>query len=176
MKRILTIALLLTWVSGGYGEPSPAIKHLMNEPVTMLDWGMYRLSRYLEGIEYTHMKVPSVGPMVEYDREQGRIWVTVAGFPNEDQRPRKACRETINQLRFQLGIDPETGWDVWGKNYSTQLLLKFTSASPDKAISDSLALDLTHHTYIRVVIVRDDTDMSSPDCWGAVMSNTISFK
>jgi hypothetical protein len=44
--RALLIALLLS--SGAIAEPSPEVKYLMNEPMTMWDWGIYRLENVLE--------------------------------------------------------------------------------------------------------------------------------
>ena len=45
---ILTALLLLAFADTGPAEHTAPIKYLMNEPVSMLDWGIYRHGKRLE--------------------------------------------------------------------------------------------------------------------------------
>ena len=70
MKILLLLLVLLGLVPICNAEPSPAVQYLMNEPVTLFDWGMIRLYDYL--VDYTthYLKTNSVQDIyctVRYD-------------------------------------------------------------------------------------------------------------
>ena len=50
MKRLILTALLILGATGLSAEPSSGVSKLMNRPMSMLEWGMYRLEKELEAV------------------------------------------------------------------------------------------------------------------------------
>lgn len=52
MKKIILICLItcFTFIPNIHSEPSNTVKKLMNEPISMLDWGLYRIEKDLSRV------------------------------------------------------------------------------------------------------------------------------
>ena len=105
------VATLLFFSVGkiSFAEPSPGFKYLMNQPVSMLDWGVYRLEEYLSrGMYEREFQI-----IVSYNWETDRI---IIGINRTQENPAKneieaveKLRGTIDLIRSRCGIDPRTG-------------------------------------------------------------------
>jgi hypothetical protein len=122
VRRILIIAAMLTWASAGWGERSTAVKFLMGEPMTMWDWGMYRLHEYVEyhlaflesGIgrkareKGGQMRLQVMPPItVTYKWETNRILISFVALADstmvdQDDYLRNYCVEMVNTVKQAL--------------------------------------------------------------------------
>ena len=90
-------------------EPNPTIKYLMNEPVTMLDWGMYKLALYLnqEFRDRYLNKVSKFAPRITvyYNTDVDKIQISASmlykKFHNKDEA-RTYCKGIIKYIRGLL--------------------------------------------------------------------------
>ena len=76
MKTPLLLIVLLTVGSVCNAEPSPAVRYLMSEPVTLFDWGFVRLYEYLDVYTAHYLKTNSVQDIystVSYDSGRNKI-------------------------------------------------------------------------------------------------------
>jgi len=90
-------------------EPNPVIKYLMNEPVTMLDWGMYKLALYLnqEMRERYVNKISKFAPRITvfYNADADKIQISASmvykKFPSPEEA-RTYCEGIIKYIRGAL--------------------------------------------------------------------------
>ena len=114
----LIMFLLLANSRVGMAEPPPAIVYLVNEPLTMLEWGLYRievevLSQINEGktADFADLKpLPRCSARYDSDRNQIEIYAT-AFFHKFDsvKAARKWCLQVVDGIRNRFGVNPETG-------------------------------------------------------------------
>lgn len=87
-------------------EPDETIIRLMNDAPTILDFGIFRLERFLNGTgESSYSRVT-------YDWDSNRIVVSNRFFDGHTIREAEAmqkCKVWINAMRELAGIDLETG-------------------------------------------------------------------
>ena len=115
-KIIIVVFLIMASVQTGRGEPTPTIRYLMNEPVSMLDYGIKWLEDSL--IEEWNFDVLEVDPgiSVKYDWDTNRIrikYIYLSPSPNY-QYPEKLIKEKMEKVVHLIksvvfGIDPSTG-------------------------------------------------------------------
>ena len=92
----------------GYGEPDSTIKYLINEPVTMLDWGLHRLNNILEKRELSAFDAAMA---MNYDWETNRFKVIVAAAFKATTEPtaKSLCKNAIGEIKQSFFVDHETG-------------------------------------------------------------------
>jgi len=76
MKTFLLFVALFGLASISHAEPSPSVRYLMNEPVTLFDWGIIRLYEYLDEYTTHYLKTNSVQDIystVTYDASRNNI-------------------------------------------------------------------------------------------------------
>jgi hypothetical protein len=121
--RIKTIIILLATVlslnSIAFSEPSSDIKWLMNDSVSLLDWGLYKIKQHLQGKEINDsfnmddgiINTYEIIPVVSYEYELNRIYINGTIFNYSDIENKKQakymCKETINMIKqFWLKLHP----------------------------------------------------------------------
>lgn len=104
-RKVISITVITLIVSicaqSTNAEPSRTIRYLLKEPVSMFDWGLYRLNddlrhffaRDRKNISYV---VPSVS--VYYLREENRIRVDLHLYSKQKLLQKKTARGICNQL------------------------------------------------------------------------------
>ena len=128
--KVYTVLIsLLMFICNGIclAEPSAPVRYLMDEPVSMLEWGMFRLSEAL-----TNDKEPTyhcikqilkehdlciVAPYVRvsYDWDSNRLRIKTLVFeksqPQEISKEKKKeiCKLVIKEHKNYLGVNFETG-------------------------------------------------------------------
>lgn len=110
-KIILFLAILLSFAGISHAEQTNTIKYLVNEPLTLLDLGLYRLNRMVNEDPYGRANVT-------FDWENNKIFIhitilehyvnTRVNMRNEKQAYAFAIR-MINSLRTKLGVNSQTG-------------------------------------------------------------------
>lgn len=80
MRTSLLSLVLLGLVSICNAETSPSVRYLMNEPVTLFDWGILRLYEYLDAYTTHYLKTNSVQDIyctVSYDAPKNKIIISM---------------------------------------------------------------------------------------------------
>ena len=121
MKTRLVLLLLLGLVSIGHAEPSPSIRYLMNEPVTLFDWGILRLYEYLDEYTSHYLNTNSVRDIyctVRYDYKKNNIIISMIvtrQMQSQSEAPssvragsREICRTITQTLRQEFLTDRDS--------------------------------------------------------------------
>jgi hypothetical protein len=90
-------------------EPTPKIKVLMDEPLSLFDWGIFQVSHQLIDIEVDGAKIET---SVAYDWNLNKIKVIFFSHnskANGKEEAMKTCREVIVEIKSHLYIDHITG-------------------------------------------------------------------
>lgn len=105
---ILTIALAAVV----YGQPSSTVWYLMNDPVTMFDWGMSQLQHRSDSLDWPGLDLvdPAVLPTlatVDYDWGKSQLILQVVMHPRyrsfQKSTQKEVCREVILRLKQHFG-------------------------------------------------------------------------
>lgn len=89
MRILLLAVALLACSSLCHAEPSPAVRYLMNEPVTLFDWGIVRLYEYVDGFANHYLRTNSVQDIystVTYDSLRNKILISFVVTRKPDSR------------------------------------------------------------------------------------------
>lgn len=73
MRLIVLLVVFMVIPTTGYGEPSPTVRYLMDEPVTMFDWGLYRLRRIIDQFQFENLNLHNIHSYITYDWDQNRL-------------------------------------------------------------------------------------------------------
>jgi len=111
IKIILLLAILLSFAGISHAEQTNTIKYLANEPLTLLDLGIYRLNRLVKEDPYGRV-------IVNYDWGKNKIIIhitIVEHFVNTRRRLNNEkevyvfVSRMVNSLRTKLGVNYQTG-------------------------------------------------------------------
>lgn len=118
MKPLFLVAVVLAFASVSNAQPSPTVRYLMQEPVTLFDMGILRLHEYLDAYTAHSRKTLSVPDMygtVRYDAVRSRILLNIvvtqeAGRSNRppdplQTSPREICRTLTQGLKREFLVD-----------------------------------------------------------------------
>ena len=113
MKNVLVLFLFLTALASDAGaDPDESAKFLMNEPVSLLDLGVYKLEKDLKGFRKdlsVHHALP-FDIAVNYDWGVNKIVIQLT-YGYEGNPPpktiRNGVRNVFKKIRSFLGVDPE---------------------------------------------------------------------
>jgi hypothetical protein len=118
MKIWLFTVLFLSLASLAGAEPSPSVRYLMNEPVTLFDWGIVRLHEYLEEYTTHYLQTASVQDIyatVSYDSRRNIILLSIVATRQarqQDESPesvrtssKDVCRGVTQTLRKEFLAD-----------------------------------------------------------------------
>ena len=115
MKKIICcLVLLIVWPVVSYSAPDETAKFLMNDKVSMMDWGLKELEDYLEvGVVFNVQATI----LTSYDWDKNRIYITaiyaVRKLPEDfftiSEDPIKARKEIVayifKSIRGVIGFD-----------------------------------------------------------------------
>lgn len=121
MKKIFSMAIiLLSMASISYAEPTPAIKYLMNKPVSLFDWGVHHIDEHLKVMHITFyldadelkLRTAQLKTTVGYDWADNRITINsntdgVSFVMDEKEAAKKLCREIVKKIRVELMVDAD---------------------------------------------------------------------
>ena len=172
MKRVLLFAILFATTTTGNTEPTPAVRHLMNEPVTLFDLGMLRLEQIFSNFKVADAKEAFV--TVVYMWETNRISIHAFVTPNKAefvQGPKIRCKALITELKTNLFVNPLTSKPVYRSSRLRELFshVGFTSTDEPK----NVAAELDTITELSVSIVSEPE--ASTTCKSALLSKEILF-
>ena len=144
---VLLIFSILSWSNVTYAEPTSNIRYLMNDSITMLDWGMYQLEMQVDAFA-----PKDCFPYVYYDWDKNRIIITLDSIGIErptEVEAKKWCRKSIGEIKSCFQIDPEKG-KPYAKNGCSSLHFKFKHRGyKDKSLPENLYKELDNITVIK---------------------------
>ena len=112
LKKVITISsfiLIATSYDITSSEPTLKIRYLMNEPMSLFDFGMYKLNEHLKSSsEYILDKREGVVIAV-YDPDKNRINILGEAYIDDITQARKVCNDTISSIKSTLGVSYKTG-------------------------------------------------------------------
>lgn len=119
---VLVLMMMLTSPSGA--EPTPTVSRLMESPVSMLDWGLYRLRDSVkEGLSHGPTASSDLIVHTSYEWDSNRIVLHVENHDHPlgyDKDAKWWCTQLVKQTKSCLGIDWETGRPYSGDNSVAQ--------------------------------------------------------
>jgi hypothetical protein len=118
----LGVSLLVTaaWLGPAVAEPGPNVSKLMNEPVSLFSFGLYRLGETVFNLFDSRYPRPLAAPLsgeqaystsVSYDWDANRILIRMMQF---EERPagwdlEEECQQVFSTARSAAFINIETG-------------------------------------------------------------------
>lgn len=105
MKRLALIVALFP--SALFAGPDKTTQHLMNDPLTMMDFGLYQIRETLRQSE-----MPDGSAMVggaAFDWDGNRIRIERFQYANTSVDFESACAEWISTVRQIAGVNRDTG-------------------------------------------------------------------
>ena len=86
------VALLLVPVEPTCAEPSPVVRYLQNEPVTMWDWGLFQVTEHLQELDPYPIPTSRLSK-AHYDPQRQKIALTIleSVFRDDVKTARAQC-------------------------------------------------------------------------------------
>jgi hypothetical protein len=117
MSRVAlrTLFVLTVWIilasSRTQAEPSPSVRYLMNEQVSMFEWGIFLLEAQVKRFEWDDgLDIKKQFAHVEYDWPKNQLEIQVVVYPRyqslQKTTARQVCSSLISQMKFHFGLDP----------------------------------------------------------------------
>jgi hypothetical protein len=109
MRTAVFVACILC-ASTVQADPSPSVRYLMDEPISLFEWGIFRLQARAEHFVWDHLDVKSQSARVEYDWAKNQLQIEMTVYPHAQSLQRTTVRETcgslIRQMKVLLGVTP----------------------------------------------------------------------
>lgn len=111
MRKAIFVACILC-ASTVQADPSPSVRYLMDEPISLFEWGIFRLQARAERFAWDHLDVKSQYARIEYDWTKNQLQVEMTVYPRSQSLQRTTAREVcgslIHQMKMHLGVAPGT--------------------------------------------------------------------
>lgn len=156
--RYVSFLIVFAMSSPVFSEPSTTFRHLLTEPVSMLDWGVYRLEAALKDIEFEnldnqlHNRYSNAG----YDWDRNRLEIHYALYLNKASSDVDTAKEACSRITERLRM-------VWGNQLpiASNIASFFEhSGFTSKNKPDDFSNEIQGSTYIEIEIFG--TNKSSP--------------
>ena len=105
MKRFFVLLMVFAASSSAFAEPSPTVRYLMNEPVTMLEWGLYNLGKRVQGFRnFEGFDLFTSSAM--YNWETNRIVLILSIIPRSASLKKipamEICKQATQDIRLRF--------------------------------------------------------------------------
>jgi hypothetical protein len=115
--KVMTTLLALLATSLAMADPSPEVRWLMNDKLSMLDFGLIRMQAALQQelpLVYKYGALNSINVADAYNPDNNNIKLTISALyaPNgtsDDKDPTTACIHLIEAVKKQLADRPTVG-------------------------------------------------------------------
>lgn len=101
--RYLIFLILITVSFLTHAEPSRTFSYLMNEPLTLFEWGMYRLEKYTSLVKFKDLDLITSNSNTSYDWEKNRLLIEVRVFLKygslKKMPSNEVCKNATNEIR-----------------------------------------------------------------------------
>jgi hypothetical protein len=153
-------------------EPTSSIQYLMNEPVSMLDWGIYRITNRLE--KNLQLGVVPFSQHASYDWDKNRIIIDIAvigGTLNEEAKG--WCRAVVSKIRTLMYIN-DKGNSMFNEGASSMYFSHYAGYAK-KSEPEGLYKELDNITLIRVYVSTEG--MKKPvSCEAPLLGTSIMYE
>jgi len=156
---LLILTIIFSFIAGiCNAEPDSTIKYLMDEPLSMLEWGMYRMNKSLDEIYGDKYNIDhDLTNIVRYDWDNNRIIINcivgLYGRFEEKKQAQAACKNIVRKYRSTFGVNADTGKPVgFGTLYNLYFSHQgFKSPSMPKNINKDLnkIVEIRVQAYIK---------------------------
>ena len=175
MKRVaICSTILLANLTTALADPSPEVRRLMNEPVSMLDWGLDRLaqqaSRQVGEKLRNGGEVPDIDAGYDWKLNQLELYVN---YYEPQKAPKALCRTTINLIRRTLSptVGKSKRLNLWVSAFQHNgYALRGT---PEEAL---LTRSLPGLLVIKTSVAAAEGDQPFVNCSGPLLGDGISFE
>lgn len=172
------IIFFLCIVKAAYAEPSLSVRYLINEPVSLLDWGTYFLKKDLENSIKQTDSAPAVRFVdVDYDYEKNMIILQIRYHIKTGELShvviKDFCRSLLNTVRLEMYVDPKTGklqFPTLKQSKVSEYF--FHNGYHDANQPETLASDIDRITNIDVGVWRGNEFVN---CKGELMGSDIYY-
>ena len=110
--KAFTLAMF-GWANQAIGGPDEITNRLMDEGVSLLDWGILRIQMRLS----SDTRISSA--LVSYDWENNQIMIEGSNYDNGTGKPeedaQKECSQWFRSIRLSAMVDPDTGKPYFGE-------------------------------------------------------------
>ncbi len=114
---LIVFMAILASSNWAIAEPNAAVRFLIKEPVTMLEWGFMQLRKDLDGLDVPDVGKVNVSVSLDWDKSQIKIFArSKVKHSGDSKQIKKWCANTIHILRARLGLDVEMGKPLMGED------------------------------------------------------------
>ena len=159
MRNIRASILLIAFAAIAPAEPSRAVRYLMNEPLTLFEWGILQLETGAKSFAWDGLDLFKQFPNVEYDWEKNQLKVQMAIYPRyrslQKSTPKEICGDVMRQMKAHFGVAP--GWESVRTISGVGTYFTHKQFSKPDA-PETLAADIERITTLRVDVWTSTTD------------------
>jgi hypothetical protein len=155
LKYIIFVLSVFCIIDTSMAEPAAKIKYLMNEPVTLFDWGIYRLDKYFEDVHIEGAQSTILWTSYDWDKNILTLNFTVETNTKSRDEAKKIGKSLIDMVRVSLGVDPDNGKPYAGNSRLYTQHFSHSSAQDDSK-PKGLESELDNITVIEVLVVAGD--------------------
>ena len=176
-----TVVVVVFGIGNRLGaEPSSSVRHLMNQPMSIFDWGLFRLQRDLqEDLKFDQTKeIRPSKAYVGYTSKANAIEIALFAYPKQNfvkEVPAKdICKNVANYVRRFLDADAPK--HVRAYTGITKYFESSTFAMQHEKFMD----DIETITRVKVNVGGSETDKPQTktlaECNGPLLGEVIIFK
>lgn len=179
LMRKMLLTLLLFMATSAYGEPSGTFRYLMNEPLTLLEWGLYRLEKYTGTMKFEELDLIKVNSSVGYDWDKNRLQLGFVVYPKHMSLELTPAKELCGKmlLGIRSGFSAEFGDNIRDVMGISRFFERESFQS--KSRPKSLMKDIENATVLQVHVYTSLTDKPPyrrvVHCEGSLMGEKVMF-
>ena len=103
MKKIIPMLaiFLILCINTAIAEPSAISRILISEPMSMMDWGLYKMTKRMEKLTFSseQMMNPEFEIIYDVERDRIKIYSYLTMFNSTLVSNKKLCRNVVNIIR-----------------------------------------------------------------------------
>lgn len=173
-NRLMAVVLGLFVTSWAVADPSPEIQWLMNDKLSMLDYGLNRMQAALQQelpVVYKNGSLSNIDVSDTYSPDDNKINLTISAryVPSDiadAKDPTTACLRLIYVVKKQLAVRPTTGTE----SSSWVVFFHHTGWTTDNKADDNLAKVLPSLLRISVKI---DANSEQARCTAMYLDKSV---
>lgn len=157
LKKLLPLILLFS--SQLSAEPNKTTEYLMNDSLSMFEWGIFRVEEALSDVRFPELEVVYKNhPNLNYDWDTNQLEIQLSIYPSHQKLkeigPKGACKIGLSDLRGFFGIgSPDVIHDILGlqKYFRHKFFFK-------KNVTKTFANDIENMTQLTINIHSSEND------------------
>lgn len=179
MRKLFLFISFLIITTNVYGEPSRTFRYLMDEPLTLFEWGLFKLEKYTDQIKFKELDLISNHSNIRYDWDKNRLEIEFIVYPkykNLSKMPAKEiCKKAISHVRESFGTQHKS---------DTRALLSVSrffehTGFTNKTRPKNLMEEVENSAKVQIKVYGNKTDKppykNIASCEGSLMGKEILF-